>query len=456
MITAGLPVWTDGIGLAESVMISKRSIKEPVLKLLRRLKNYPPGILASDLKAFLVNAPKEMVNLERRLVSCKPKIPAIGNVLLCYNNHAFFAKTGDPLLTKHSNRWESWQIANTFLDLGYRVDIINENNDRFVPTKNYSVFVGNRINFHRLTKLLNEDCIRILHLDTAHWLFNNMAEGRRLEFLQRRRGFVLLPQRNISPNLAIEHAAYATILGNEFTIDTYKYAKKPLFRVPISTPVVYPWRDNKNFGRVRKNFLWLGSEGFVHKGLDLVLEAFAQMPDYHLTVCGPIHTDKEFQNAYRDELYNTSNIDTIGWVDIGSRDFVNIATDCLGIVFPSCSEGGGGGVITCLHAGLIPIVSREASVDVDESRGLILKRSSVEEIKASVQSLSALTTQQLAAMSKRNWEFARANHTRDTFAAKYLRVISEILLAETKKRQSVKNPIESRAVSPELAIRDML
>jgi hypothetical protein len=109
-----------------------------------------------------------------------------------------------------------------------------------------------------------------------------------------------------------------------------------------------------------------------------------------------------------------------------------------------------------LHAGLIPIVSREASVDVDESRGLILKRSSVEEIKASVQSLSALTTQQLAAMSKRNWEFARANHTRDTFAAKYLRVISEILLAETKKRQSVKNPIESRAVSPELAIRDML
>jgi hypothetical protein len=151
MITAGLPVWTDGIGLAESAMISKRSIKEPVLKLLRRLKNYPPGILASDLKAFLVNAPKEMVNLERRLVSCKPKIPAIGDVLLCYNNHAFFAKTGDPLLTKHSNRWESWQIANTFLDLGYRVDIINENNDRFVPTKNYSVFVGNRINFHRLT-----------------------------------------------------------------------------------------------------------------------------------------------------------------------------------------------------------------------------------------------------------------------------------------------------------------
>jgi glycosyltransferase involved in cell wall biosynthesis len=436
-------------------MTSKTSINEGILKLLRRFKNYRPGILASELKAFLVNAPKEMAKLERRFVCCKPAIPAIGDVLLCYNNHAFFAKNGDPLLTRHTNRWESWQIAKTFVDLGYRVDVINENNDRFVPTKNYSVFVGNRINFHRLTGLLNDDCIKILHLDTAHWLFNNMAEGRRLELLQRRRGFVLLPQRNINPNLAIEHAAYATILGNEFTIGTYRYANKLLFRVPISTPLVYPWQDDKNFNRVRKNFLWLGSEGFVHKGLDLVLEAFAQMPDYHLTVCGPIHTDKEFQNAYRQELYKTANIDTMGWVDIGSPKFLDIAKDCVGIVFPSCSEGGGGGVITCLHAGLIPIVSREASVDIDESRGVILKESSVDEIKASVQSLSGLTAQQLAAMSKKNWEFARTNHTRETFAASYSRVISEILLAETKERHSVKNPIEARAVSAELAMREM-
>jgi glycosyltransferase involved in cell wall biosynthesis len=444
------------LGCLSTSMTSRTSIKEGVLKLLRRFKNYPPGILASDLKAFLVNAPKEMTKLERRFVSCKPTTPVIGDVLLCYNNHAFFAKNGDPLLTRHTNRWESWQIAKTFVDLGYRVDVINENNDRFVPTKNYSIFVGNRINFHRLSELLNGDCIKILHLDTAHWLFNNMAEGRRLELLQRRRGFVLLPQRNISPNLAIEHAAYATILGNDFTIGTYKYANKPLFRVPISAPVVYPWQDGKDFDGIRKRFLWLGSEGFVHKGLDLVLEAFAQMPDYHLTVCGPIHTDRDFQKAYSQELYKTPNICTIGWVDVSSPKFLDIAKDCAGIVFPSCSEGGGGGVITCLHAGLIPIVSHEASVDVDESRGLILKESSVEEIKASVQRLSALPAQQLAAMSKRNWEFARANHTRETFAANYSRVISEIMAAETKKRQAVKNPMETRAVSLELVTRETL
>src|SRR5687768_2345391 len=222
------------LGFLRAPMTSRTSIRRVVLKLLRRFKNYPAGILATELKAFLVNVPAEMAKLERRFTCCKPTVPAIGDVLLCYNNYAFFAKNGDPLLTKHSNRWESWQIAKTFVDLGYRVDVINENNDCFVPTKNYSVFVGNRINFHRLASLINDDCIKVLHLDTAHWLVNNMAEGRRLELLQRRRGFVLLPQRNISPNLAIEHATYATILGNEFTIGTYKY--------PISRFSACPFR----------------------------------------------------------------------------------------------------------------------------------------------------------------------------------------------------------------------
>jgi glycosyltransferase involved in cell wall biosynthesis len=431
-------------------MVFKIAIKESVLKLIRHFKNYPLGILASELKAFLVNAPKEMGKLERKFVSWKPNTRRpIGDVLLCYENRAFLLKPGDPFPIDHTNRWESWQIAKTFVDLGYRVDVINENNFSFVPTNSYAFFVGNRINFDRIAGLLNKGCIKILHVDTSHWLFNNMAEYRRLELLKQRRGFALHPDRYLTPNYAIERAEYATVLGNEFTVGTYKYANKPLFRVPISTPVVYPWQDDKEFDRVRKSFLWLGSEGFVHKGLDLVLEAFAQMPDYHLTVCGPIHTDQNFQNAYRDELYKTPNICTVGWVDVSSPKFIEIVNDCVGIVFPSCAEGGGGGVITCLHAGLIPIVSREASVDVDETRGVMLKESSVDEIKASVQTLSALPAPQLAEMSKRNWDFARTNHTRETFAASYSRAVSEIVTAEAKKRQSATNPVKRSALFQE-------
>jgi glycosyltransferase involved in cell wall biosynthesis len=412
-------------------------------ELIQRLKHNPLGILASEFKSCLNNTPREMTSLKRRLVLLQPKRKTIGNVLLCYSNQAFFLKPGEPFPADHTNRWESWQIAKTFLDLGYCVDVIDENNDRFVPARNYSLFVGNRTNFERIARLVNKDAIKILHIDTAHWLFHNMAECRRLEALRQRRGIILLPQRNMRPNMAIEHADYGTVLGNDFTINTYKYANKPILRIPISTPAVYPWQHDKDFDGSRNSFLWFGSHGFIHKGLDLVLEAFAQMPDYNLTICGPINAEKGFQRAYHKELYNTSNIHTVGWVDITSPKFLEIVKRCIGVVFPTCSESGGGGVITCMHAGLIPVVSHEASVDVDESMGVILNTCTVDEIKASVTKISHLTRQQLESMAKRNWEFARANHSREIFAASYAKIIAEIIAVEKKTVQAARFAIET-------------
>ena len=262
-----------------------------------------------------------------------------------------------------------------------------------------------------------------------------MAEYRRLEAMQERRGIVLPAQRTMLPNLAIEHADCGVVLGNEATISTYRYAKKPLYRVPISAPSVYVWQDDKDFTAVRKNFLWFGSHGFVHKGLDLVLEAFADMPDYHLTVCGPLNSDKPFQRAYHTELYETNNIHTVGWVDASGPEFAAIVRNCIGTVFASCSEGGGGGVVTCMHAGLIPIVTHEASVDVDPSHGVLLKTCSIEEIRAAVRNLSLLPSQQLSEMARKNWQLARARHTRETFAETYSRVIAEIMASHANGKR---------------------
>ena len=155
------------------------------------------------------------------------------------------------------------------------------------------------------------------------------------------------------------------------------YANKPIYRLPISAPVIYPWPEGKDFEACRRHFLWLGSHGFVHKGLDLVLEAFAAMPEYHLTVCGPtkgevekefekvLYVEKDFEKTFYKELYQTSNIRTVGWVDVASPEFMQIANDCIGLINPSCSEGEGGAVVGCMHAGLIPIVSYESGVDID-------------------------------------------------------------------------------------------
>jgi glycosyltransferase involved in cell wall biosynthesis len=217
------------------------------------------------------------------------------------------------------------------------------------------------------------------------------------------------------------------MLGNEFTANTFKYANKPIYRIPISQPILYDWPENKDFEACRRNFLWFGSGGLVRKGLDLVLEAFADMPDHNLTICGPIQKETDFEKVYYKELYQTANIRTIGWTDIGSIEFIEITNRCIGLVYPSSSEGQCGGVVTCLHAGLIPIISYESGVDVDDSFGVILKDCSIDTIKNTVQMISGLPAEKLKIMSRKAWEFARANHTRERFSEEYRKVILKII-----------------------------
>src|SRR4030042_6113406 len=222
----------------------------------------------------------------------------------------------------HSLYWESYQMAKAFLDRGYNVDIIHWLNDRFVPKKEYAFFIDIYLNLERIGPMLKKDCVKVLHLPRAHWIFQNKAEYERLFALKKRRGVALKPRRQMEPSWAIEYADFITILGNNFTISTYNDVRKPIIAIPVSTVATYPFPEDKNYELCRKTYLWFGSRGLVHKGLDLVLDSFVEMPDYHLYVCGPIEDEKDFEKTYYKELYQTPNIHTPGWVDVPSPIFL--------------------------------------------------------------------------------------------------------------------------------------
>ena len=396
-----------------------------------RLRQYKPYVLATEVKACLQTcvqkALKEIDRPDMKIVSLKPEGRSRGNVLFSYINAPFLLKPGEPMPTSHTHYWESWQMAHAFLGLGYTVDVINYTNRTFLPYKDYAFFIDARRNLERLAPLLNPECVKIMHIDTSHILFHNAGEASRLLALQQRRGVTLQPRRFEMPNLGIEHADCATMMGNKFTSRTYNYAKKPVFCLPISTPTLYPWPEEKNFEACRKRFVWFGSGGMVHKGLDLVLDVFAAMPEYHLTICGPVEQEKDFERAYYKELYQSPNIRTVGWIDVASPEFMEIANTSIGLIYPSCSEGQCGGVVTCLHAGLIPIVSRESGIDVSPDFGVTLESCSVEEITNAVQRVSDLPSQQLQRMARKAWEYARANHTKERFAEEYPKAIAKIM-----------------------------
>lgn len=413
-------------------------------QLLRRLR---PSAFGREMGRVARKAWRRLSRIEKRIVRLEPTTDAVrGDALVAYIVDgvlgAWAAEDADLPVT-HTHYWETRQIVRTFLDLGYRVDVVHWTNDAFVPRKPYDVALDVRRLLPLWDPHLPRECVRIFHGETSHAAFNDRAAARRHRELEERRGADLPFRKAIGGAPSFDLADAATILGDETTVGTYRDVRDdlPIVPVTISAPTTYE-RFGRDFGdgqeSCRRRYLWLGSEGLVHKGLDLVLEAFAAMPDFHLTVCGPISRERAFERVYWKELFETPNIDTAGWIDVTSEEFERLASRTLGLVYPSAAEGQCGSVVTCLHAGLVPVVSDRTGVPIDESFGVVVPEpleapgteaaeNRVESIRRAVRELSERGGQELQSMSDAARRYARENHTKETFARVYREAIEEIL-----------------------------
>jgi hypothetical protein len=119
------------------------------------------------------------------------------------------------------------------------------------------------------------------------------------------------------------------------------------------------------------------------------------------------------------------NVRVLDWADTRSSSFRALLASHAAIVYPSCSEGGGGSVITCMHGGLVPIVTREASVDVGDF-GFELRSVEISELVAALRHFAALPPSEVSARSRAAWAFARRMHTRENFERTYRRLVLEV------------------------------
>ena len=370
------------------------------------------------------------------VVSIKFNGQARGNVLISYANQGLILmRRGLPVPTSHEQYWKTIAMAQTFIDLGYNVDVIHTQNQQFIPWKRYDVVVDTRFNLQRLSPYLDQECIKILHCDTAHIVFHNAAEMNRILALQERKGMTIPPSRFERPNLGVEHADYITTCGNEFTMRTYRYAKKPIYGLPITVDVRWTWPEEKDFEQCRTRFLWFASRGMVHKGLDLVLDAFVDLPEYQLAIVGPVESEPEFVRLYQRELYHQPNIKLIGWLDKEEQDFKRLLDQSVGHIFTSCSESGAACVLETMGAGVIPIVNYESSVDVDDF-GVLLKGASIEDIREGIRTIATMPAVELKRRARKAWEKVQSSYTRDNFAQSYETLIKGILAKHGKIMQA--------------------
>lgn len=369
------------------------------------------------------------LKLSEGVVHLRPSIGVRGNVLLSYTVLPFITKKH--VLDSHTNRWECREIARLFLKRGYAVDVIDWENNSFIPKKKYDFFLDIHSNLERLDPFLNKDCIKILHLTGSEAEFQNKSETERLLNLEKRRGVRLSPRRQVVKTNSIAYADFISMLGNKITESTYGLQDKKIHYISLSTTHAYPSPENKNLTSARNNFIWFGGVGAVHKGLDLVLEAFTKMPEFNLTVIGKTSNEKDFAEEYKKELYDTININYVGFINPGSSEFKNIINNSIGIVYPSSSEGQSGAVITAMHAGLIPIISENSGVNVEDF-GILLKKNTVEEIREMVRKIASATEDEIRKKVLGAWVYAREHHTRERFSKEYNTFIESLIKKNDK------------------------
>ena len=89
--------------------------------------------------------------------------------------------------------------------------------------------------------------------------------------------------------------------------------------------------------------------------------------------------------------------------------------------------------MTAMHAGLIPVVTRETSVDVNDF-GFMIRDATIDDVANSIREVASLPPHEVGERSRKAWQYARSMHTRENFAATYRRVVAEILGARSPEK----------------------
>lgn len=413
-------------GLYRTVRRGVGSIKRWIT---RGLKLAPAVQTSSKYLPIYLNFEKEGAQpfLKKALVICEAR--------------GFYQTPAQLQQSHHANYAETVEIARAFNRLGYSVDAMDVFDSETVPTTVYDVVFGEHYNYGRLLSGLPNKTLKIFYATRSYWRSEHQAIEKRAERIQRTRGVVLPLKHWEEENTWPEQSDAIIVLGNKTTAATFDSQRVPVQMIDNCALYLPPPNlKQKNFEEARKNFLWVGSRTLLRKGLDLVLEAFSTLPDFHLWICGPVNesSERDFAGAYRQELFHTPNIHPIGFIAPKSQTMMTLMDNCAALVFTSCSEGMSGGVLDCMAQGLVPIVSQEAGVDT-EAFGITLKQCTTEDIRDAVAEFASLPPEICYARAQEAYD---KTQTRYTLAA-YGRNIEHLL------KSAIDNAEQTRPVGEE-------
>lgn len=302
-------------------------------------------------------------------------------------------------------------------ELGYMVDYIDWQDVNFTPLKHYDLFMGHGgYNFARYAPYADR---KIYFATGFYWKAFNELEAQRFNNLYERRGVRLQPDRRITTDeeSALQMADAIITLGNEVTRASYADFA-PVYPIGGMTGQIGQEIGQKDFKAGAKHFLFYSGDGSIHKGLDLLIEAFTDT-DLHLHICQRLPLP--FLGAYPE--LDDANIHVHGHIHIHGREFKELVNLCDWVITATCCEGCPSSVLECMAHGLIPVATANASLKMD---GAAYITDNIDDINYLCKDLSELDITSIRAMALIARNTARIDYSPENFSLRLKEAVAAI------------------------------
>jgi hypothetical protein len=344
-------------------------------------------------------------------------------VLICYLSNGYFLN-----IEKVNGRtipFEIFKIINVFSALDYCIDLIGCNDTaslEFVKSTRYNLIFGFGETFYQSVKRF-PNSISILYMTENHPDFSYIEETKRINYFYTRHGKKTKITRSgiyyKRKHMEIKYSHVITLSETEPLEIQYT---KPFTIFPtgiINPDYIFRIKDHQF---TKYNFLWLGSTGAIHKGLDLLIDVFSNRNDIILHICGLSDIDRKILN-----LKHRVNIIEYGHIDIKSKLFLQIVETCSFIILPSCSEGFSTSITTGMLHGLIPIIMENTGFNRLFENAIFLNNYKIEYLDSKLTEIASKDPADLRLFSKRVYEFAHQNFIINIFEENFRKIILDVV-----------------------------
>jgi len=289
-------------------------------------------------------------------------------VLISYLTHPFVHGVNKT----HTSFLECYTAAEIFGELGYAVDVVAFDYSGPIDYSLYDAVYGFGVPLEKAFYAGNNAEIKKIFYSpgTNPFIAYQQSSKRVLDFYERTGKLVPQSSRIMHHFWTFQYTMpdLCISLGNHYILEGYRTISPRINAVPLNAFYFDIYDIDlgaKDFSEARKHYLWFGSSGLLHKGLDFVIEYFASHPDLFLHICGASHGEREFFDYYQPIIDRCSNIIDHGFIQIDSAQFISIMDSCAFVVFFSASEGGSPALLNVMaNGGLIPLVNKAVGVDV--------------------------------------------------------------------------------------------